>query len=139
LNRAVFINDNNGTIIGVSKDKTNIKILLSKGGIVKARNEGFEKGDNVCFILNATKTKIIKVIPKLVADVTAIIGSDPILRAATEEQPDDLEQDFDEYEFYDEEITIEEEREENNESRGKITREGNERTREAEFIISDSS
>jgi len=132
----MFINDNNGTIISVSEDKTNIKILLSKGGIATARNEGFEKGDSVCFILNATRTKIVKVIPKLVADVAAAIGSDPLLRAATEEEPDDLEQDFDEYEFYDEEIIIEEE---DDESRSEITGEGNERTREIKFTFGDSS
>ena len=132
----MFINDNNGTIISVSKDKTNVKILLSKGGIATARNEGFEKGENVCFILNATRTKIVKVIPKLVADVAAVIGSDPLFRAATEEQPDDLEQDSDEYELYDEEIVI---KEEDDESRGEITGEGNERAREIEFTFGDSS
>jgi len=132
----MFINDNNGTIINVSKDKTNVKILLSKGGIVTARNEGFEKGDNVCFILNATRTKIIKVIPKLVADVTVAIGSNPTLRSSIDEQPDDLEEDFDEYEFYDDEITIEEEEDE---SRSETTRDGDERKGEAKFIISDGS
>jgi hypothetical protein len=83
LSKASLINDNSGTILSVSKDKTNIKILLPKGGIVKARNEGFEKGDEVCFIINAAKTKIIKVIPKLIADATATLGSSQILRAAT--------------------------------------------------------
>jgi len=132
----MFINDNNGTIIDVSKDKTNIKILLSKGGIVTAKNEGFEKGDNVCFILNATRTKITKVIPKLVADVTAVLGSDPILRAAIEEEPDDLEQDFDEYEFYDEEIIIEEE---DDESGSEATGDADERKGKTEFTFSDGS
>lgn len=136
MSRAIFINDNSGTITSVSKDKTKIKILLDKGGTVTARNEGFEKGDKVCFILNATQTKIIKVIPKLVADITTSVGSSPILRAAIEEQPDDLEQDFDEYKFYDEEITIEEE---DDESRNETTGDGNERSGKAKFIISDSS
>ena len=130
----MFINDNSGTIINVSKDKTKIKILLAKGGTVKARNEGFEKGDQVCFIVNATRTKIIKVIPKLVADITAAISSNPMLRAVTEEQPEDLEQDFDEYKYYDEEIIIEEDE---NECRSEITRDADEREREAKFTLSD--
>jgi hypothetical protein len=130
-----LINDNKGTIINISKDKTKIKILLLKGGTVTARNEGFEKGDKVCFILNAAKTEIVKVIPKLIADVTEVIGSNPILGASTEEQPEDLDQNFDEYEYYDEEITIEEE--ENNGSKGKTTRNTDERERETEFTLSD--
>jgi len=132
----MFINDSGGTIISVSKDKTKIKILLDKGGTITARNEGFEKGDQVYFILNAIRTKIIKVIPKIVADATVAIGSNPILRAATEERPDDLEEDFDEYEFYDEDITIEEEEDEPG---SETIREGNERKREAKFTISDGS
>ena len=138
MSKAMFINDNNGTVTSVSKDKTKVKILLPKGGIVTARNEGFEKGDKVCFILNAARTKIIKVIPKLVADITVIVGSNPILRASIDEQPDDIEEDFDEHKFYDEEITIEEEDEEN-ESGSETIRERNEGEREAEFVISDGS
>jgi len=133
----MFINDNGGTIVSVSKDKTKIKILLDKGSTITARNEGFEKGEKVYFILNATRNKIVKIIPKLVADATVAIGSNPIFRAATEERPDDLEEDFDEYEFYDEDITIEEE--DDYESGSETIREGNEREREAEFTISDGS
>jgi len=136
LSRAIFINDNGGTVINVSKNKTKIKILLTKGGIVIARNEGFDKGDKVCFILNAMRTKIIKVIPQLIADVTTAIGSNPTLRSSMDKQPDNIEDDFDEYEFYDEEIIIEEE---DDESRSEITRERDEGEGEAEFIISDGS
>jgi len=138
LSEAIFINDKSGTVLSVSKDKTSIKVLLPKGGIVKVRNEGFEKGEQVCLIANAAKTKIVKVIPKLIADMTATLGSNPVLRAATEEQPEDLDQDFDEYEYYGEDIVIEEEEEED-ESRGKIIREGNEREGEAKFTFSDDS
>jgi len=138
LSEAIFINDKSGTILSVSKDKTSIKVLLPKGGIVKVRNEGFEKGEQVCLIANATKTKIVKVVPKLIADMTAALGSDPILKAATEEQPEDLEQDFDEYEYYGEDIIIEEEEEEYG-STGKTIRNGDEGEREAEFTLSDGS
>jgi len=138
LSEAIFINDKSGTILSVSKDKTSIKVLLPKGGIVKVRNEGFEKGEQVCLIANATKTKIVKVVPKLIADMTAALGSDPILKAATEEQPEDLEQDFDEYEYYGEDIIIEEEEEEHG-STGKTIRDGDEGEREAEFTLSDGS
>ena len=136
MSKAAFINDNEGIIINVSKDKTKIKVLLPKGGIVKARNEGFEKDDEVCFIINATKTKIIKVIPKLIADATAALGSSQILRAATEEQPEDLDQDFDEHEFFDEEITIEEDE---NGSKDKTTGNADEREGEAEFTLGNGS
>ena len=136
MRQAVFINDNRGTIINVSKDKTKIKILLLKGGTVKARNEGFEKGDQVCFTVNAAKTKIIKVIPKIVADVTAVIGLNPALRAATEEQPEDLEQDFDEHEYYDEETIIEEDEDE---SRSEATRDADEGERKTKFTFSNGS
>ena len=136
MSKAIFINDNSGTVINVSKNKTKIKILLTKGGIVIARNEGFDKGDKVCFILNAMRTKIIKVIPQLIADVTTAIGSNPTLRSSMDKQPDDIEDDFDEYEFYDEEIIIEEE---DDGSRSEITRERDEGKGEAEFIISDGS
>lgn len=138
MSEAIFINDKSGTILSVSKDKTSIKVLLPKGGIVKVRNEGFEKGEQVCLIANATKTKIVKVVPKLIADMTAALGSDPILKAATEEQPEDLEQDFDEYEYYGEDIIIEEEEEEHG-STGKTIRDGDEGEREAEFTLSDGS
>ena len=138
MSKAIFINDNDGTIISVSKDKTSIKILLDKGGIITARNEGFEKGEKVCFILNAIRTKIIKVIPKLVADITTISNSDPLLRASTEEQPEDLEEDLDEYKFYNNDIVIEEEEEEY-ESRSKTIRNTDEREGETKFIISDGS
>jgi len=138
LSEAIFINDKSGTILSVSKDKTSIKVLLPKGGIVKVRNEGFEKGEQVCLIANATKTKIVKVVPKLIADMTAALGSDPILKAATEEQPEDLEQDFDEYEYYGEDIIIEEGEEEHG-STGKTIRDGDEGEREAEFTLSDGS
>lgn len=136
MSKAAFINDNKGIVINVSKDKTKIKVLLPKGGIVKARNEGFEKGDEVCFIINATKTKIVKVIPKLIADVTTTLGSSQILRAAAEEQPEDLDQDFDEHEFFDEEITIEEDV---NEPRDKTTGNADEREGEAEFTLGNGS
>jgi len=92
-------NENEAIVQSVSKDKTKITLLLPRGGLVKAKNEGFEVGDNVCFLLDSSQKKITKVLPKLVADVTVAVGSDPIMRAALHEAPDPEELDMAEWEF----------------------------------------
>lgn len=104
-----FINERRGTVISISKDKTKITILLHKGGKVKAKNEGFGVGDKVCLLLDAAKSRVIRVISALTADVAATVGSDPILQAALEREPHDLEEDFNEHERADETITWEDE------------------------------
>lgn len=93
------LNQFEGIVQSVSNDKTEITLLMPRGGLVKAKNEGFEVGDHICLLLDPVKKKIIKVLPKLVADITVAIGSDPILRNSMEDAPNPEEIDFDEYEF----------------------------------------
>lgn len=104
-----LINERKGTVVSVSKDKAEITILMDKGGRVKAKNEGFGIGDKVCFLLDAAKLRVIKVMSALTADIAVAVGSDPILQAAMEEEPYDLEEDFNEHENADETITWEDE------------------------------
>ena len=96
-------NKHEAIVQSVSDDKTEITLLLPRGGIAKAKNEGFEVGDHVCFLLDSSKKKITKVLPKLFADLTVAVGSDPIMRAALHEAPDPEELYMDEYEFEKEE------------------------------------
>jgi len=102
------LNKLQGIVQKVSGDKSEIDLLLPRGGVIKARNEGFEVGDNVCLIVDTVKKKVLKVLPKIIADLTIEIGSDPILQSAIRDAPEELETDFDEYEFEPEEIIIEE-------------------------------
>jgi len=97
-----IINDHEAIVQSVSNDKMEITLLLPRGGIAKAKNEGFEVGDNVCFILDPSNKIITKVLPKLVADLTVAVGSDPIMRAALQEAPDPEELDMDGWGFDDE-------------------------------------
>jgi len=97
-----IINDHEAIVQSISDDKTEITLLLPRGGITKAKNEGFEVGDNVCFILDPSNKIITKVLPKLVADLTVAVGSDPIMRAALQEAPDPEELNIDEWQFDDE-------------------------------------
>ena len=132
------INEFKGIVQHVSKDKTEITISLPKGGRIKARNEGFEAGDNVCFIMNNAGTKVVKVFPKLVADLTAIVGEDPTLAGSLIERPDnEEEEDFNEYEIDDpnEPIIIEEDYDE---SRDGTAEDSTKEQNEAKFAISDS-
>jgi len=102
------LNKLQGIVQEVSGDKSEISLLLPRGGIIKAKNEGFEIGDHICIIIDPTKKKVLKILPKIIADLTVIIGSDPILQSAIRDAPEDLEIDFDEYEFEPKEIIIEE-------------------------------
>lgn len=102
------LNKLQGIVQEVSSDKSKISLLLPRGGTIKARNEGFETGDHVCIIIDPIKKKVLKVLPKIIADLTVVIGSNPILQSAIRDAPEELEIDFDEYEFEPEEITIEE-------------------------------
>jgi len=93
------LNQYEGIVQSISNDKTEITLLMPRGGLVKAKNEGFEVGDHICLLLDPAKKKIIKILPKLVADITVSIGSDPILRGSMEDTPNPEEIDFSEYEF----------------------------------------
>ena len=117
-------NDNEAIVQSVSNDKTEITLLLPRGGLVKAKNEGFETGDHVCFLLDSSQKKITKVLPKLFADLTVAVGSDPITRAALQEAPDpeELYMDGIEFEEEDEPIEVEEEgHDDNKEAEGKYS------------------
>lgn len=132
------INDLKGIIQSISKDKSEITISLPRGGTIKATNEGFEVGDKVCFFLNAAGNKIVKVIPKLVADVTAAVGEDPVLSSSIMERPNEEDEDFDEYKTDDpdETIIIEEEKDGCGDE---ITINTNERESPIELTICDGS
>jgi hypothetical protein len=113
-------NDNEAIVQSVSNDKTEITLLLPRGGLIKAKNEGFETGDHVCFLLDSSQKKITKVLPKLFADLTVAVGSDPITRAALQEAPDPEELYMDGIEFEKEDETL------------KVTEEGHEDRSEEE-------
>lgn len=93
------LNEHEAIVQSISSNKLEITLLLPRGGIVKAKNEGFEVGDNVCFILDPSKKKITKVLPKLIADLTTAVGSDPLTRAALQEAPNPEELDMDQWEM----------------------------------------
>ena len=82
------VNANYGVIRSVSGDRTTIKIRTPRGGIFECRNEGFEIGQPVCFILDALGRKVKKVLPKEVADIQAMMGLNPELQEALEEEPE---------------------------------------------------
>lgn len=93
------LNEHEAIVQSISNNKLEITLLLPRGGLVKAKNEGFEVGDNVCFILDPSKKKITKVLPKLIADLTTAVGSDPLTRAALQEAPNPEELDMDQWEM----------------------------------------
>ena len=88
------LNDHEAIVQSVSNDKTEITLLLPKGGITKAKNEGFEVGDHICFLLDPSNKRITKVVPKLVADLIVEVGSDPLMRASLQEAPIPEEEDL---------------------------------------------
>lgn len=133
------INDLEAIVQSVSKDKTEITLSLPRGGTIKAPNEGFETGDKVCFFLNPAGNKIIKVIPKLVADVTGAVGEDQMLANSIMERPDEEGEDFDEYEANDLDETIIIEEEEEDECGSKITIDTDEGENPVELTICDGS
>jgi len=82
------INANYGIVRSVSNDRTKISISSPRGGIFWCRNEGFEIGQAVCFILDALNRQVKKVLPKEVADMQFIMGLNPELQEALEEEPE---------------------------------------------------
>jgi hypothetical protein len=134
------INELKGIVQKVSKDKTQITLSLPKGGKIKARNEGFEIGDQVCFILNSAGTKIIKVLPKLVADITVKSNEDPLLNTSLIERPNEEEaSNFEEYKFEPTDEVIIKDEEEEDECGGEIRTDPNERKIETKFTDCNSS
>lgn len=83
------VNANYGIVRSVSADRTKIKVVTPRGGTFECRNEGFEIGQPVCFILDALNQQVIRVLPKDVADMWAFMGSYPELQDALMEEPED--------------------------------------------------
>lgn len=82
-----WINANYGTVRAVSRNKDTIKIVAPRGGIFECRNEGFEVGQAVCFILDTLNRHIVKVLPKEVADMQALMGLNPDLQEIMQDEP----------------------------------------------------
>lgn len=95
------VNRYHGIVEKVSPDKTEITLRLPKGGILQARNEGFEVGDQVCFIMDPLGKSVIKVMPKILADVQVLVGSSPELQGVMMKPQEDVraEEEFEEYEY----------------------------------------
>ena len=82
-----LVNANYGVVRSVSADRARITIRSPRGGTFKCRNEGFEIGQAVCFILDALNHRVLKVLPKEVADIQAMMGLNPELQEALAEEP----------------------------------------------------
>ena len=87
MNRPV--NANYGVIRSVNKTRDKVKVSMPRGGIFECRNEGFEIGQIVCFILDALNRRIIKILPKEVADLQLMAGLNPELQEALQDKPID--------------------------------------------------
>jgi len=74
--------NNRGIVRRISPDKTTITIALPRGGKLTCRNEGFEIGEEVCFVLDPSRRRVIKVMPRDVAEIRQMIAADPILQHA---------------------------------------------------------
>jgi len=83
-----FINANYGIVRSVSADRAKISISSPRGGVFWCRNEGFEIGQAVCFILDALSRQVKKVLPKEVADIQVLLGLSPELQEALMEEPE---------------------------------------------------
>lgn len=83
-----YKNANYGIVRRISADRTTITIAMPRGGTFECQNEGFRIGQSVCFILNTLKNKIVKVLPKEVADVQTFLGTNPELQEALTVEPD---------------------------------------------------
>lgn len=81
-----LINANYGIVRAVSGDKTRISISPPRGGVFWCRNEGFEVGQAVCYILDALNQQVKKVLPKEVADMQFVMGLNPELQEALQEE-----------------------------------------------------
>jgi len=86
-NMSKRINANYGTIRAVSGDRTQVRISSPRGGDFWCRNEGFEVGQAVCYILDTLNRQVKKVLPKEVADMQFIMGLNPELQEALQEEP----------------------------------------------------
>jgi len=83
-----WINANYGIVRSVSGDRAKITISSPRGGVFECRNEGFEIGQAVCFILDALNRQVKKVLPKNVADMQTFLGLNPELQEALADEPE---------------------------------------------------
>jgi hypothetical protein len=79
-----------GIVKKVSRNRSKIWIELPRGGTFLCRNEGFEVGEQVCFLLDPLKRHVLKVIPKDVADARWEMGQNEELQIYKVERPEDL-------------------------------------------------
>ena len=86
-----WINANYGVVRSVSSNKSTIKVAMPRGGVLECRNEGFEIGQSVCFILDALKRRIVKLWPNEVADVQLLLGLNPELQYLLQPKPTDID------------------------------------------------
>ncbi len=77
-----------GRIKRVSVDRTEITVALPRGGTMVCRNEGFRIGEEVCFVLDPSERHVIKVMPRDVAEVRAMLAADIYLQHAIMEPPE---------------------------------------------------
>jgi len=82
-----WINANYGIVRSVSHNGSTITIVAPRGGKFECKNEGFEIGQEVCFILDALNRHIVKVLPKEVADMQALLGLNPDLQEVMQDEP----------------------------------------------------
>ncbi len=78
---------NVGRVKRVSADRTEITVALPRGGTLVCRNEGFRIGEEVCFVLDPSERHVIKVVPRDVAEVRAMLAADIYLQHAIMEPP----------------------------------------------------
>lgn len=82
-----WINANYGIVRAVSHNGGTITIVAPRGGKFECKNEGFEIGQEVCFILDALNRHIVKALPKEVADMQALLGLNPDLQEVMQDEP----------------------------------------------------
>lgn len=87
-----WLNKHKGVVRSVSPDCTKITIGLPRGGTATAQNEGFDVGDAVCFTLDPSGRRVLRVLPKDVADAKVEIACSETLQHAIMEPDNPIEQ-----------------------------------------------
>lgn len=87
------LNANYGIVRAISEDRSKITIGMPLGGNVQCQNAGFKVGQAVCFVLDTVNQRIVQVLPKDIADMQVLLGTNPLLQEAIqddlpEQQPD---------------------------------------------------
>jgi len=86
---------NYGVVRGVSTDSAEITVAMPRGGEFRCKNNGFEIGQPVCFLLDTLGARVIKIWPKEIAALQEYLGSCPELQEAiaADELAEPLEED----------------------------------------------